>query len=76
MICAHCGTDIADKALICYKCGHATETPKVAPPKGWKPKTRRSPVTTGALVVLILLVLALVIGLLTGVINVHITSQP
>jgi Flp pilus assembly protein TadB len=24
MICKSCGTDIADKALICYRCGAAT----------------------------------------------------
>jgi hypothetical protein len=24
MICKNCGTEIADKALICYRCGQAT----------------------------------------------------
>jgi len=32
MKCSHCGTEIADKALICYRCGEATTTPKYAPP--------------------------------------------
>jgi hypothetical protein len=32
MICKHCGTEIADKALICYRCGNATTEPRVAPP--------------------------------------------
>ena len=32
MICPHCGTDIADKALICYRCGTATTEPRVTPP--------------------------------------------
>jgi uncharacterized membrane protein YvbJ len=32
MTCTHCGTDIADKALICYRCGHATSEPRVKPP--------------------------------------------
>ncbi len=27
MICRHCGTEIADKALICYRCGAATSDP-------------------------------------------------
>lgn len=27
MICRHCGTEIADKALICYRCGAATTDP-------------------------------------------------
>ena len=29
--CAHCDTEIADNALICYRCGKATAEPKVAP---------------------------------------------
>jgi len=32
MICKHCGTEIADKALICYRCGQATAEPRVRPP--------------------------------------------
>lgn len=32
MKCRNCGTDIADKALICFRCGTATAIPKVAPP--------------------------------------------
>ena len=27
MICRQCGTEIADKALICYRCGAATTDP-------------------------------------------------
>ena len=27
MQCRHCGTEIADKALICYRCGAATTDP-------------------------------------------------
>ncbi len=33
MTCKHCGTDIADKALICYKCGNATAEPRIKPPQ-------------------------------------------
>ena len=36
MQCRKCGIDIADKALICYKCGTATAEAKyqpVAPPR-------------------------------------------
>jgi hypothetical protein len=29
MICKHCGTEIADKALVCYRCGRATIEPRV-----------------------------------------------
>jgi hypothetical protein len=27
MICKNCGTEIADKAIICYRCGTATTDP-------------------------------------------------
>ena len=33
MKCTHCGTEIADKALICYRCGHATAEPRIKPPE-------------------------------------------
>lgn len=32
MRCRFCDTEIADKALICFRCGRATSDPKVAPP--------------------------------------------
>ena len=32
MICKHCGTEIADKALICYRCGQPTAEPRIKPP--------------------------------------------
>jgi hypothetical protein len=31
MICKQCGTEIADKALICYRCGMATSEPRTRP---------------------------------------------
>ena len=31
MTCAHCGAEIADNALICYRCGEATTEPVHAP---------------------------------------------
>lgn len=27
MVCKACGTDIADKAIVCYRCGTATAEP-------------------------------------------------
>jgi hypothetical protein len=27
MICRHCGTEIADKAIICFRCGAGTTDP-------------------------------------------------
>jgi hypothetical protein len=32
MKCRNCGTEIADKALICYRCGTATTEPRIQPP--------------------------------------------
>ena len=32
MTCSNCGTEIADKALICYRCGQATSAPRIKPP--------------------------------------------
>lgn len=62
MICRHCGTEIADKALICYRCGHATTEPRVKPPVDGPlfERPRRSRWT----IVAVLIVLALVLLLL------------
>lgn len=32
MTCRQCGATIADKALICYRCGNATTDPRITPP--------------------------------------------
>jgi hypothetical protein len=58
MICRHCGTEIADKALICYRCGAATTDPVRKPAEI---RTRRSGLFS--LVVMVLLVL---LGLFLG----------
>jgi len=29
MVCTSCGATIADKAIICYRCGHPTAIPAV-----------------------------------------------
>ena len=41
MKCRNCGTEIADKALICYRCGTATTEPRIAPPAS---KRERGPI--------------------------------
>lgn len=38
MNCVHCGTAIADAALICYRCGEATRPAHRSPPS---PRRRR-----------------------------------
>ena len=59
MKCAHCGTEIAEKALICYRCGNATTEPRIKPPAEGslfeRPRRRRLPLV--AIVVLIVLAL-------------------
>jgi len=61
MKCRNCGTEIADKALICFRCGEATTEPRVKPPTEGslfdRPR-RRSPMTmVVAIVILVLLAL-------------------
>ena len=62
MICKYCGTEIADKALICYRCGHATTEPRIKPPAAGplfeRPRRSRLPVVIIVLVVLAILLLA------------------
>ena len=55
MQCRNCGTEIADKALICYRCGTATTEAK------YKPHTpaRRGSSSTILIVSMILLLLVI-----------------
>jgi hypothetical protein len=60
MQCRNCGTEIADKALICYRCGRATTDPRITPPSDGgslfdKPRRRRSPM----MIVILIIMLAL-----------------
>lgn len=66
MICKQCGTEIADKAIVCYRCGAATTDP-VRKPLGdqsltgsrpARPKGGRWP-SLVALVLLVILALSL-----------------
>lgn len=59
MICAHCQTEIADKALICFRCGRATTEPRVTPPASGsifehRRRTRRLPLVWEVLIVIAL----------------------
>ena len=62
MLCKHCGTEIADKALICYRCGNATTEPRIKPPDDGPlfNRPRRSPVPMVLIVVLIVMALVAV----------------
>lgn len=61
MQCRQCGTEIADKALICYRCGTATTEAKFRPPS----RAARRP-GVAALVSVLSLVLLVVAGLYMG----------
>jgi hypothetical protein len=58
MICRHCGTEIADKAIVCYRCGTGTTEPLRKPAEI---RRRRSP---AILAILFVIVLILVLYLL------------
>jgi hypothetical protein len=58
MLCRQCGTEIADKAIVCYRCGAGTTDP-VRQPARIRP--RRSPLLGLAVIGLVLL-LALFMG--------------
>ena len=45
MTCRQCGTEIADKALICYRCGAATTEPVFAPAPAERQRSRAGLVT-------------------------------
>ena len=63
MRCRQCGTDIADKALICYRCGTATTEAKFkAPAAAGRRRSRRALGYTVALVVVVLLVILLLLA--------------
>jgi zinc-ribbon domain len=56
MVCRHCGTEIADKALICYRCGTATSEPRVSPPS---PGAGRRSILTSVLALAVLVLAGL-----------------
>lgn len=60
MICRNCGTEIADKAIVCYRCGEGTTDPVRKPVKVRKRRSRSS------LVILLVLLLLLLLGLYLG----------
>jgi LPXTG-motif cell wall-anchored protein len=61
MLCRNCGTEIADKALICYRCGipttEAKHMPYVAPRTGSRSRIVLAVVGIALLVLLALFLL-------------------
>jgi uncharacterized membrane protein YvbJ len=58
MQCRQCGTEIADKAIVCFRCGASTTDPVR---KAATIKPRRSPLLS-AVVIVVLLLIALYMG--------------
>jgi zinc-ribbon domain len=58
MLCKHCGTEIADKAIVCYRCGAGTTDPVRQP----VPLKRRGNPLLSFVTVVLLLLLALYMG--------------
>ena len=52
MQCRHCGTEIADKAIVCYRCGAGTSDPVR---KAAVIKPRPSPLIPGVVIVVLVL---------------------
>ena len=68
MKCTNCGTEIADKALICYRCGKATTEPRIKPPDegpilGRPRRSSRLPYVVIVVVIVLALILAWLLGL-------------
>ena len=63
MKCRNCGTEIADKALICYRCGEATTEPRVKPPAQGplfdRPRRSRVPLVVAIIILIIVALVAL-----------------
>jgi hypothetical protein len=62
MLCRQCGTEIADKALICYRCGTATTEPKVKPPAGIPRRSGSASLVASVLALALLVLFALYLG--------------
>ena len=59
MQCRNCGAEIADKALICYRCGTATTEAKYKPAVLPRASRRRGRMLAILIVVLLLVLFAL-----------------
>jgi len=64
MQCRNCGTAIADKALICYKCGTATTEAKYQPVARQTSSSRAGLVAT-VIAIALIVVLFVVMGRVT-----------
>ncbi|HET7697399.1 MAG TPA: hypothetical protein VFK57_16915 [Vicinamibacterales bacterium] len=63
MICRSCGTEIADKAIVCYRCGTATTDPVRQPVN-----VRRRRKVTPLILLLLLIILVVLAGVYLGLV--------
>jgi hypothetical protein len=61
MQCRNCGAEIADKALICYRCGTATTEAKFKPPAP-RGSSSRAGLSASVLVLVVLVLVAQYLG--------------
>jgi hypothetical protein len=61
MICRNCGTEIADKALVCYRCGTATSEPTL-PGKRSASSSKGRPIGPSVVALVLLFIAALYMG--------------
>ena len=59
MKCTNCQTEIADNALICYRCGKSTTEPRIKPPSTGSLFEHRRRSRMPIVIVAILIILAL-----------------
>ena len=59
MQCRNCGAEIAEKALICYRCGTATTEAKYKPAEPKRARANRTPLLVTVLVLLALFAIAM-----------------
>jgi uncharacterized membrane protein YvbJ len=57
MQCRNCGAEIADKALICYRCGTATTEAKYKPVQQRARRSRVAPLVITVLIIAIILLI-------------------
>jgi hypothetical protein len=59
--CKNCSTEIADNALICYRCGRATTEPRITPPSSGSVfahrRRSRLPLIAAAVIVILVVIL-------------------
>jgi len=64
--CRYCGVEIADKALICYRCGRPTTEARIQPAASSARRSRIVGVLPSVVALLLLVIAALFMGQVAG----------